>query len=845
MIDVRLAAPAAAGWGALVLALPHPAALPMIAGVAAVGSCVLLVGRRLGLVAVMLGVVAALAGSAWIRLPSPESLPNTSTAVVGEVVGLPDPRTGTLTLSISRVGAQEPAHPLRTLVLGAEPGAAWPTAGDTVAVTGRLSEFTPGDPHALALRPSSPVEVVRPASGLGGWAADLRDGFARTTAGLPGDGGDLLPGLTLGDTARVSADLDQAMKRSSLAHLTAVSGANCAVVVAVTLMLAAALGVPRLVRYGAAALVLGGFVVLVTPEPSVQRAAVMALAGLALTAWGRPVRGLPLVSLAVVVLLLSDPWLARSFGFALSVLATAGLVVLTGPLSLVLARVVPSPIAVALAVPIAAQLACQPLLLLLDPGVPLVGIPANVLAEPAAPVATVLGLVACLLGPVWPAAAVAVSHAAGLPSTWIAAVARFAAGVPGARLEWGAGALAVGVAALVVLLAAAAVLAPSHRRARRVATSALLALLVPLAATTAGGTLGRRATLPADWQIAQCDVGQGDAVLVRSAGRVALVDTGDDAALLATCLQSFGIGRIDLLVLTHFDADHVGASGSLAGRVETVLVGPGGGDVVPALRARAVVAATPGASTRLGDARLTMLWPPDGTTPGNEASVVLSVSCASVCAPAQLTAVLLGDLGEREQARLRGRTDFGPVDVVKVSHHGSRDQSPSLYQELRPRIALIGVGADNTYGHPVAQTVDLLQSVGAAVVRSDEDGTVALARDSDGGIAVWRAGARVTAGAPRLDPGLAEPVAAPGRSTRPGTDRPEERHGSANRGQGDEGRPDRPGRMGRHSSGARDPGLGARAVSRRPVRPAAARPACRRRPSARGPRSLGRPVRPR
>jgi len=113
---------------------------------------------------------------------------------------------------------------------------------------------------------------------------------------------------------------------------------------------------------------------------------------------------LSLLGLATIALLVLDPWYSRDFGFALSVCATAGLVLGSGPLAALLRRCMPRPLAVALAVPLAAQLACQPVLVLLEPVVPVYGVPANLLAAPAAPVATMAGLAGCLLLPVLPSA---------------------------------------------------------------------------------------------------------------------------------------------------------------------------------------------------------------------------------------------------------------------------------------------------------------------------------------------------------------------------------------------------------------------------------------------------------
>jgi competence protein ComEC len=565
--------------------------------------------------------------------------------------------------------------------------------------------------------------------------------------------------MAIGDTGRIDESLDLDLTSTGLSHLTAVSGANCAVLVGLVVLVGGALGLRRWLTLLLAGLVLAAFVVLVTPEPSVERAALMAGIALLLRAVGRPTRGLPLLAGAVVLLLVTDPWLARGYAFSLSVLATAGLVVLTAPLTALLARALPDWLALSLAVPLAAQAACQPLLLSLDPAIPVFSVVANLLAEPAAPVATVLGLVACVVAPVWPGGALGVATVAWAPAAWVAAVARFFASVPSGSLAWGSGALAIAAAAAIVVLVAAVALTTPYRRSRRVAVALLLLVVLPLATVTTGREIGRRASLPADWEFAQCDIGQGDAVLVRSSGVTALIDTGDDEMLLADCLRLFGVERLDLLVLTHYDRDHVGASPTLVGRADSLLVGPPDGTADEHLVGRfrsagsRVLQAAPGLSLRLGRLTATVLWPPAHTTPGNTASVVLDIRGDASCGGACLSGLFLGDLGEQEQQRLVGRGAVAPVDVVKVSHHGSRDQSPALYAAARARLGLIGVGVHNTYGHPTKQTLAMLRRSGTAVIRSDLDGTAAVAAGPGGVPTVWKQGARLSAAAPRLGGG--------------------------------------------------------------------------------------------
>jgi competence protein ComEC len=323
--------------------------------------------------------------------------------------------------------------------------------GAVVRLTAAVRPADAGDRAAYLLLARGAPEPVGDPVGPLGIADGLRSGLAGAAADLGGPGAQLLPGLAIGDVSAVTPALAQTMKDSSLTHLTAVSGANCAVIVGLVLALAAAVGLRRPARAAAALAALGAFVILVTPQPSVLRAAVMAAVLIVSTASGRPSRGLPALSAAVVALLTGDPWLARDLGFALSVLATAGLLVLAPPLADRLSRRMPRRLAEALAIPVAAQVACQPVLLVLQPGLPVHGVLANVLAEPAAAPATIGGLVACVVLPAWPAAGGLVLRLAWLPASWIAAVASVTSRLPAGRVPWAAG--PVGVIALAVTIA--------------------------------------------------------------------------------------------------------------------------------------------------------------------------------------------------------------------------------------------------------------------------------------------------------------------------------------------------------------------------------------------------------
>lgn len=329
--------------------------------------------------------------------------------------------------------------PVTVLTASPWPGASY---GARVAVQGRLVPGTPGR-RAVALLQAGSATLVEP-PGVTLRAVDaVRSGLRDVSAGLGDDARGLVPGIAVGDTSALPDDLDRAMRDSGLTHVTAVSGAHFSIVGAGVLVLTGAVGLPRRGRAAVVGAVMLGFVVLVHPAPSVLRAAAMGAVGLGALVLGRPARAVPALAAAVVVLLVADPWLAHELGFVLSVVATSGLVLLAGPLARRWSGSARAPVAYALAVPVAAQSVCAPVVLLLSPTVALYAVPANVLVAPAVAPATVLGLLAALVSPWWHAAGVVLAELAGLACWWIATVARVAASLPGAQVAWTPGVLGV------------------------------------------------------------------------------------------------------------------------------------------------------------------------------------------------------------------------------------------------------------------------------------------------------------------------------------------------------------------------------------------------------------------
>ncbi|MGP5005585.1 ComEC/Rec2 family competence protein [Brachybacterium tyrofermentans] len=616
--------------------------------------------------------------------------------------------------------------------------------GDRVLVRGTLR--TSGRLIVLRAYDATPV----PGTAWGGRAQDLRHELRRqaraATAHLPADEAALVRGMTTGDTSGLREETEEIMRRAGISHLVAVSGANIALVLAAVLGPLLLAGVRRRPRIAIAAVVLLGYVWLVGDEPSVQRAATMAVPLLAARFAG--VRASPVAALALTVAVWSilDPVTSASIGFLLSAVATAAILSAAPPLAAALVELsgkrLGEGLALVIAVPIVAQLACTPLLILLTPEISIWAVPVNLLVGPVVGPTTVIGLLALVIGTFWPGAATVLNTVAAGGAHLVLLIARTADALPGSRIAVPGG--VVGVLLVVAVLIGLTIVIAARKAplVRWAVAAVLVAALAP--------TLGRLApggNVPG-WTVAACAVGQGDALLLRaSAGSTAaatttppptvLIDTGPEPEALRACLDRLDVDRIDLLVLTHPHADHVGGRAALTGaRVPAEQwICPLAEAADAAVSATPATVATTGRTWSIDGLRLEVLWPPsaadaiaasgqeDGSGEGDAAN-----DCSVVVAgtwPDGTRLVSLGDLEPAAQAALE-ETGPGPADVIKVAHHGSRRQDPALYDQLDADLALITVGQDNTFGHPTEDLLDLLHEAGTATIRTDVDGTVVL-----------------------------------------------------------------------------------------------------------------------
>lgn len=758
-LDLRAPALGIVAWAAALVALLAPVWLACaVLGLGVLG----LLPRRLGRVGWLtrsgwfvagLGVAAsALLRSEAVDRSPVEALAEQGATVRTVLVVTSDPvlRRGrfsdyvVLRARTSEVSARGQRHSVRApvLVLG---DARWRRVdlGAEVSAAGRLEQAGTADLAGVLSTRGPPVVRGTPGPWLHG-AGEVRVAIREAVAAHPEGPRALVPALVDGDDTGMPEELAEAFRTAGLTHLLAVSGTNLTLVVGALLLLARWAGVRSrgLVVVGCAGVV--GFVLLARTEPSVVRAAAMGTVGLLGMGHHGRRRGTRALGVAVLVLLLFDPWLAVSMGFALSVLATAGILWLAPGWRDRLRRWLPLWLAEAVSVPLAAQIACTPLVAAISGQVSLVAVLANLAAAPAVGPATVLGLFGGLVGLVSDPAGRVVATPAAWCAQWIIAVAVKGAALPVAAIDWSAGPVAIG---LLTTLCAATALVLGAVLARRAATAALAAvlvgvLLVPL--PTPGWP-------PRNWVMVACDVGQGDGVVLNAgAAGAVVVDVGPDPGVIDRCLRRLDVDRIPLVVLTHFHADHVdGLEGVLRGRAVGSVQVTSLADPVSGFRSVQDVAARLGVpvdlarygeTSRLGPLTWQVVAPsgapsPGSGSPANDSSIVLLVQVEGI------RILLLGDQEEDSQSRLRRETGGVRADVLKVAHHGSASQDPDLVRGVGARLALISVGRDNDYGHPAPSLMAMLRETGARIARTDEDGDVAVTAD-DGRLGLSERGSR-------------------------------------------------------------------------------------------------------
>jgi competence protein ComEC len=705
-----------AGSHAPLAVLGAACAVPALASRAAV---------RLALVGAVLA--GALLAQARVQaLDATHLAPRLGHAANERVVLLDAPRSRPFGARVATVGLEGERVLLRT-----GRGVRWPTerVGAVLGARGGLEALPASDAWQRArgvhaqLRAYALTDTGARRGGLAGLVDGVR---ARAQAVLqtnvPAPQGALLRGMALGDDSALPDRARDEFRASGLSHLVAASGQNVMLLAALVLAVAAVLGLGLRARLVLVLVAIALYVPLAGGGPSIQRAGVMGAAGVVAVLAGRPAARWHALLLATAVTLALNPRAIEDVGWQLSFAAVVGILVLAGRVrDGLLRRGLPRALAEATALTGAATLGTAPLIAAHFGQASLVSLPANVLAAPAVAPAMWLAMLAVALGQLGTALAAPFVALAGYPVAYVMWVAHVASSLPGAQAS--VPAWVVGAACMAVVLAVMV------RRARPpLVLGAVLALTLGavLSRTQAAGIAA-----PAGLRITFLDVGQGDATLIQWRRSAILVDTGPPDGPVLACLRRAGVRRLDLLVVTHAQADHDGGAAAVLRALPVALVldgrdgvrDPNGARMAieAARRGVRLLSAHAGEVLRVGGIALRVLWPGPGHAEAgadpNQRAIVAEADAASV------RTLLTADAESDVLAGL----DLGAVDVLKVSHHGSADPGlPALLERLRPRVAAIEVGRRNVYGHPATATVRALLAAGAAVVRTDRDGSVSV-----------------------------------------------------------------------------------------------------------------------
>jgi competence protein ComEC len=557
--------------------------------------------------------------------------------------------------------------------------------------------------------------------------------------GMPAREAALARGFVLGEDEQIDEQTIDDFRRSGLSHLLAVSGQNVALLALLAMPVLAALGMPLRTRLVWLLGLIAVYVPLTGAGPSIQRAGLMGGLSVLATLAGRRTSRLYALVFAAVVLLAVEPRIAADVGWQLSFAAVLGILIFAAPLRAVLGNQFGAggwrrPLIEGAAMTLAATIATAPLTAFHFEAISTLTLFANLLALPAVAPAMWLGMLAAAAGQV-PGSPVEILNAVNaLLLAYIAQVAAWCGRPSWAYLHLRLG--AVGLIAAYAAIAATAILIaclpvrrrvpPRGRMPRRAALVPVL-LVAALLWPTSGGS-GQVLGPPAGLRVSVLDVGQGDAILLQpGAAPALLVDGGPPDGMLGEKLRDAGVDRIGAAIVTHAESDHAAGIRELLGTMPVGQVLLGAPD--PVTLAAAAAAGVPGgrlvrgSELRSGRLRLDVLWPPAELLAGsargedpNRLAIVLRARWG------RFSMLLTAD-AEAESVPL----EPGPIDVLKVAHHGSEDAGlAALLDRLRPRLAVISVGADNPFGHPTPAVLAALAQRGIRTLRTDRDGTIVL-----------------------------------------------------------------------------------------------------------------------
>ena len=557
--------------------------------------------------------------------------------------------------------------------------------------------------------------------------------------------------VTLGDKTGLDGTLYSAFNRAGLMHAAVVSGFHISFLVGMALALCgrnrrAALAIlPLLVFF---ALMAGG-------TPSAFRAVIMQSA-LLFAPIARREEDVPsALALALLMLLLQNPFAAASVGLQLSFASVVGILLVSEPLYRWMYRPLKARrlgkaqrvklalwkagriVLTGASTSLGAMLFTVPLIALYFGQIPLLSPLSNVLALWALSLLMVCALILGTLAVFLPVPAAALGTMAVVLGHYARWAALLLGKFPFASLSTDSRYCLIWLAAVYLALAAAFL--GRDRPKRPLLSVCALALLL-----CAAIGLGRLETDTAQLTVAALDVGQGSSTALVSGGRTALVDCGGSGSrsagdIAADWFAAQGRARLDLLVLTHFDSDHFNGVEQLLYRMKVAQIAIPSGETDSENTARLLaLAEEAGAQViwvdetkylPLGMAELT-LFPPFGGGTSNESGLF------ALCSVDDFDVLITGDADAFVEKMLVKYCGIPDIELLIVGHHGSKNSScEEFLRATAPELALISAGANNSYGHPAPETLERLEVLGSEIHRTDQEGSVTV-RVRDGQIGI-------------------------------------------------------------------------------------------------------------
>jgi len=633
-----------------------------------------------------------------------------------------------------------------------QPGLGLAIRGELDPAPEWLREDLARDGISMVLRADSirPNGLAR--GGLAGWIDSLRNAAsAALDQSVPPREAALSKGFVLGDETGIDNRTTEDFRRSGLGHLLAVSGQNIVLLALLAAPMLSLLGFAPGARLATVAILILIYIPLAGGGPSIQRAGVMGLASLAALAATRAPSRAYALALAAMITLLLDPRATADIGWQLSFCAVIGIMLIARPLQVRLERILGEGgwrrlLSEGIAVTLAATLATAPLTAFHFERFPVATLPANLIAMLAVAPAMWFGMISIAVGQLSPLLATPFNLAGSLFLAWIAQVAEWFGRPDWAVIETGSigyeglaiSAFAVGAATYLLLRYWPSTGIPPRPGKWAPPLLAVLLALVLLVPDLVGG--GRRDLAeppPGGARVEVLDIGQGDATLIRpDEGDPVLIDGGPPDGDLVGGLESAGVDHLAAALLTHPDLDHYGGFFELFDsiRVDRYLYDRSPPALVSRARAAGstLVRVAAGTTLKVGNVDLEILWPPANGGPVPASGSETESNLRSVVALLEWRGfrMLMTADAEAESVPLHP----GPIDVLRVPHHGSEDAGlPSLLGETGPRLAVISVGEDNTYGHPVPSVLAALKEASVPVLRTDQVGTVSIILGEGGG----------------------------------------------------------------------------------------------------------------